>query len=126
MCCEAPTLRVGRLVRSFASLSRAFLWWQEKVNGFVLVTRDDRAGAFVFRCTHFDPALRACDSYDSRPGVCRDYPRHLLWQPGPELFPACGYRPVARNAAALRSALAGRGLTPEQESRLVDGLHLEE
>jgi Fe-S-cluster containining protein len=125
-CCEAPGIRVGRLVWSLASLRRPFLWWQERVNGFVLVGRDPRARVFVFRCTHFDPPTRSCDSYDSRPGICRDYPRALMWQPHPELLAPCGFRPVAPNAAALRAALEERGLTPEQKSRLFAGLHLEE
>ena len=125
-CCEAPGIRVGRLVWSLASLRRAFLWWQERVNGFVLVRRDPRARVFVFRCTHFDPATRSCDSYESRPGICRDYPRTLMWQPYPELLSRCGFRPVAPNAAALRAALAGRELTTEQRRRLAAGLRLEE
>ncbi len=41
---------------------------------------------FVFHCTHFDWATRSCDSYDSRPGMCRDYPRALLFQPLPEML----------------------------------------
>jgi hypothetical protein len=125
-CCEAPSIRVGWLVWSRAALRRPFLWWQERVNGFVLVARHSRTRTFVFRCTHFDPAARSCDSYDSRPGICRDYPRYLMWQPHPELVPVCGFRPVAPGAAALRAALEGRGLTPEQRSRLRAGLHLEE
>src|SRR6185503_15607137 len=80
-CCEAPAVRVAWPVWHLAAL------------------RGQRT--FVFRCTHFDPESRACDSYDSRPGMCRDYPRALLWTSSPELFAECGYRAVAPNAAGL-------------------------
>jgi hypothetical protein len=83
------------------------------------------ARVFVFRCTHFDVATRSCDSYESRPGMCRDYPRALLDQPAPAFFPECGYRPVATNAKRLPAALRGRGLTPAQERALEKGLRLE-
>ena len=81
---------------------------------------------FVFRCTHFDPATRACDSYSSRPGMCRDYPRLQLWQASPEFLPGCGYRAVAPGAARLRVLLDGKPMTAEQRARLDRGLHLEE
>jgi hypothetical protein len=123
-CCEAPAIQVGRLVWYLPTLRRAFLWWQRTVNGFEFVARDAAARAFVFRCTHFDPVSRACDSYDSRPGMCRDYPRALLWQPAPELLPGCGYRPVAPDAERLLAALAAQPLTPQQREKLRDGLHL--
>ena len=87
--------------------------------------RDRRERTFVFRCTHFDPATRSCDSYASRPGMCRDYPRALLQQAHPELLPGCGYRPLARNADALRRALLDEPLTDEQRARLRRELFLE-
>jgi hypothetical protein len=108
-CCEAPAVRVHALVWLAPLLRRSFLWWQEKVHG----------------CTHFDRATRSCDSYASRPGMCRDYPRALLYQASPELLPGCGYRPLARNAAALKRALDARPLSAEQRERLARQLHLE-
>src|SRR5262245_22231907 len=124
-CCEAPAIQVGRLTWFLPLTRRHFLRWQRAVNAFEL-TGTDRAGRFfVFRCTHFDWATRSCDSYASRPGMCRDYPRALLWQPNPELLPGCGYRPVARNAAALAEVLSGRDLTPEQREKLRRGLFLD-
>jgi Fe-S-cluster containining protein len=95
------------------------------VNGFELTAADAEARVFVFRCSHFDRASRSCDSYDSRPGLCRDYPRNLLWQPNPELLPGCGYRAVAPNAAGLRRALERADLTPEQREKLRRGLRLD-
>ena len=124
-CCEAPSIRVGWLRWYFPTLRRLFLWWQERINGFVLVGRDDRSRVFTFRCTHFDVATRSCDSYDSRPGMCRDYPRGLLHQVHPAFFPECGYRPVHRNAAQLIEAIDRRtGLTPEQKQQLKRDLFL--
>ena len=70
------------------------------MNGFELVRSDEESWTFVFRCTHFDPATRSCDSYGSRPGLCRDYPRLLLWQPNPELLPGCGCRARPRTPRA--------------------------
>jgi hypothetical protein len=100
-CCESPTITVGRLLWSLA------------------------ARALVFGCTHFDRETRSCDSYDSRPGMCRDYPRLLLWQPNPELLPGCGFRAIASNAEGLREALDRLDLTPEQREKLRKGLRLD-
>jgi hypothetical protein len=124
-CCEAPALQVNVLVWYLPRLRRLFLWWQERVNGFILVSGDPRQRAFVFKCTHFDWATRSCDSYSSRPGFCRDYPRALLDQPRPELLPGCGYRPVARNARRFLRVLDAQDLTGEQAARLRKELFLE-
>jgi hypothetical protein len=123
-CCEAPAIAVGRLTWSMPSVRRLFLAWQRGVNAFHLVSVDARARVFVFRCSHFDPATRTCDSYDSRPGMCRDYPRLLLWQPNPELLPACGYRATPPNTAGLRASIDRLDLTPAQRDRLRRGLRL--
>jgi Fe-S-cluster containining protein len=124
-CCEAPAIRVHALVWLAPLMRRTFLWWQQAVNGFVLVEARRAERTFVFRCTHFDRKARSCDSYASRPGMCRDYPRALLYQPSPELLAGCGYRPLARNAAALKRALEARPLSAEQRERLARELHLE-
>jgi hypothetical protein len=123
-CCEAPAIAVGQLVWSLPSARRVSLWWHKRVNGFELVAADARARAFVFRCSHYDAATRSCDSYDSRPGMCRDYPRLLLWQPNPELLPPCGYRAIPSNAARLRAEIERQGLSPEQREKLRQGLRL--
>ncbi len=123
-CCEAPAILVGRLVWSMPTLRWLFLAWQRRVNGFELASADRRARAFVFRCSHFDRETRSCDSYDSRPAMCRDYPRHLMWQANPELLPGCGYRAVAPNAAGLRTSIERLELSPEQRDRLRRDLRL--
>ena len=78
----------------------------------------------MFRCTHFDPSERRCDSYSSRPGMCRDYPRALLFQPAPELLPGCGYRPVSRKAGQLLRMLDTQPMRPEQRAKIEKELHL--
>jgi len=125
-CCEAPSIAAGLVTWSVPLARRVFLWWQRRVNGFELVRADEDDRSFVFRCTHFDRATRSCDSYGSRPGMCRDYPRLLLWQPNPELLSGCGYRAAPPNADGLRTALDRLGLTPEQREKLRKGLRLEE
>ena len=125
-CCEAPSIAVGRVTWAMPNVRRLFLAWQRHVNGFELVSGDPRSRTFVFRCTHFDAATRSCDSYESRPGMCRDYPRLLLWQPEPGFLPGCGYRAVVPNAVELRARLARLDLTPEQRERLCEGLRLDE
>ena len=124
-CCEAPAIRAGWLTWWFPTLRRAFLLWQRVVNGFELRETDREAHLFVFHCTHFDRSTRLCDSYDSRPGMCRDYPRALLYQPHPELLPGCGYRPIARNAKRFLRVLDGQTLTEEQRAKLKKSLFLE-
>jgi len=106
-------------------LRQVFLVWQRRVNGFELEGQDSESRSFVFRCTHFDRETRSCDSYSSRPGMCRDYPRLLLWQPAPELLSGCGYRAVAANATGLRQSLARLPLSAEQRRKLDRGLHLD-
>jgi Fe-S-cluster containining protein len=124
-CCEAPALRVWAWVAGLPQLRRLFLWWQQRVNGWAFVEEDCAAAVFVFHCSHFDPATRRCDSYDSRPGPCRDYPRLLLGQLRPDFLPGCGYRAQAPRAAQLRRALEARALPPATLARLRKELYLE-
>lgn len=124
-CCEQPTIAVGAVLYFLPLASRLWLWWQRVVNGFVVVGRLREARAFVFRCTHFDATTRRCDSYETRPGMCRDYPRMLLEAPVPELFEQCGFRPVARGGAAMIEALRARGVDGEQLVTIKRKLKLE-
>ena len=108
-CCEAPTIQVGRGVFHLRSLR----------------AQDPRLRLFVFNCTHFDATSRTCDSYGSRPGMCRDYPRALLFQPRPEMLPGCGYKPLDPRAASLARALEVLPLTDEQRAKLSKDLFLD-
>jgi len=124
-CCEAPAIAVGRLTWLLPTVRRLFLAWQRRVNGFDLVSADARGRLFVFRCSHYERETRSCDSYDSRPGVCRDYPRNLMWQPNPEMLPSCGHRATPPNAAGLRTSIDQLDLTPAQREKLRRGLRLD-
>ncbi|MBU8897169.1 YkgJ family cysteine cluster protein [Corallococcus sp. M34] len=125
-CCETPVIPVSAPVFHVRTLRRLVLAWHRWVNGFEPVGEDRRMRLLVFRCTHYDPVSRQCDAYDSRPGMCRDYPRNLLDSPLPEFFPECGYRAVQRGAEGFREALARTDLPPEKLAELTRKLHLDE
>ena len=94
------------------------------MNRFELVRLDEEHERLEFKCAHFDRHTRRCDSYDTRPGACRDYPRMQLDLPWPELHEGCGYRAVARNARAMAEALDRTQLTEEQREQLKKRLHV--
>lgn len=123
-CCERPTIQSGRVTWNLPVLRRLFLAWQRRVNGFELIEADEETLTFVFRCSHFDWTTRRCDSYASRPFLCRDYPRGLLDQAWPDLFPECGFRPISSNAEGMRAALAATDLSPEKREELEKKLFL--
>jgi Fe-S-cluster containining protein len=123
-CCEAPSLQMGTLMFHLPAVRRAFVWWQRAVNQWSLTSVDRRRRTLTFACAHFDAATRSCDSYETRPAVCRDYPRNLMDQPSPDLLPGCGYRPVAFGAQAMQRALDAQPLTAEQRERLQRELRL--
>jgi hypothetical protein len=125
MCCETPAVQADRLTWYLPTLRWLFLWWQRCVNGFELLHADRRTKSFVFRCTHFDAEKRGCDSYETRPFMCRDYPRELLSDAWPEFFPQCGYRAVARNADARRALIEEADLPEETKAELIRRLYLE-
>jgi len=125
-CCEAPGIQVGLLTWYLPLLQRAFLLWHRQVNGFEMVEKSRADRGFIFRCTHFDPTTRRCDSYNSRPGMCRDYPRALLEQANPELFEGCGFKPVATDRVRLLRSLEEQPLSDEQRARLRKELYLED
>jgi len=124
-CCETPAVQADRATWYMPTLRRLFLWWQRSVNGFELLEADRRTRSFVFRCTHFDRETRRCDSYETRPFMCRDYPAELLGDAWPEFFPECGYRPVARDALHRRAAIERADLPEEKKAELIRRLYLE-
>ncbi|MGH9333386.1 MAG: YkgJ family cysteine cluster protein [Vicinamibacteria bacterium] len=125
-CCEAPGIQVGFVTWHFPLIRRVFLQWHRRVNGFELVEKNRRDRAFIFRCAHFDPETRRCDSYHSRPGMCRDYPRAHLEQANPELFEGCGFRAVAHGREVLLQILEEKSLTVDQKAKLKTELYLED
>jgi len=125
-CCEKPSMPVGVLVFRLRSCRWLFLRWHELVNGFEFVAEDREERIFEFRCRHFDPETRRCDSYESRPGMCRDYPRNLLDATRPALFSECGFRALDQAAQGLRSALEAEEFDDAQRRELYEQLYLEE
>ncbi|OGV64501.1 MAG: hypothetical protein A3K19_21475 [Lentisphaerae bacterium RIFOXYB12_FULL_65_16] len=117
-CCETPMVRT-HAVFFYAKVSRGlFLWWHRTVNGLELIHEDRKGRTFTFRCTHWDPQTKLCDSYDSRPGMCRDYPRVLLEVANPGFLPECGHRALHRDAARIRESLADLDLPPAEKAEL--------
>jgi Fe-S-cluster containining protein len=117
-CCETPAVQMPPLLLRFKSIRGAVVLWQKWVNGFELIGRDRKHGILIFRCTHFDPDTKLCDSYGTRPGACRDYPRNLLDDPLPEFPEACTFHAVSRNAQRIRDSLADLDLAPEELAKL--------
>ncbi len=125
-CCEAPGIPVRPIFFRLRSTRWVILAWHRIINGFEFVKADSTNHTFILRCTHFDSVTRRCDSYESRPGLCRDYPRNLLYSSDPDLFPECGYRAVYRNAEQFRESLERRNLSPEQLKDIQEKLHLKD
>jgi len=123
-CCVEPSILVGFFTWHFPTLRRLFLAWQRRVNGFQLASAERGTRTFVFRCTHYDPASRRCDSYATRPAMCRDYPRVLLQDAWPELFEGCGFRVVSCNRK-LRAQIDATSLPEEEKAALKRKLRLD-
>ena len=125
-CCERPTIAVGRLLWFAPLLRRIFIGWQRHINGFVFLERVRQGRALVFRCTHYDPRSQRCDSHDSRPWMCRDYPRVVLDHAWPELFSDCSHGLVDTRGAGLAEAIDALELAPGEAVRLKARLRLPE
>lgn len=123
-CCVTPTIQVNRWLYHSRVWRRLLLAWHHQVNGFVLVASDRQSHQFVFRCTHYDATTKLCDAYDSRPGMCRDYPRNLLDGGAPEFLPPCSYYASAHNADEFRATLDQLDLSPEKRAEIERRLHL--
>jgi hypothetical protein len=123
-CCEAPAIQLERLTWSSRALRGLVVWWQRRVNGMELRSSDARFRLLTFHCTHYEPSTRRCDSYDSRPFFCRDYPRNLTFDPVPQLFDECSHRVVDRHAEALTAALESAGLRGEKLEEVRKKLYL--
>ena len=123
-CCEEPSIAVGRVLWYLPIIRSWFIWWQRVVNGFVLKRKVREGFVFVFDCTHFDRETRLCDSCDSRPAMCRDYPRLLLQDSDPDFFPECGFRPRHPRAQEMLDELKSQGLSEEKRKELARKLFL--
>jgi len=117
-CCVEPVVELPALLARLRSWRWALAAWHRCVNGFSLLRVERHGRLLVFTCGHLDPRSRRCDSYASRPLMCRDYPRALLHQVQPEPLPGCGHRFTWRRAADLERALAEQRLPPERLAEL--------
>jgi Fe-S-cluster containining protein len=123
-CCESPAIRVPALVLAVAAMRSAFLGWQRVINGFAYAGEDRLASTLRFTCMHYDAKTKACDSYSSRPYMCRDYPRVLLDGAVPDFFPECGYTAYDRHGAGLAKAISELPLSPEKRAEIERKLFL--
>jgi len=124
-CCRTPAITVHPVVLYLPLIKRAVIAWHRIINGFELIDAERQTGLLVFRCTHWDDTSGQCDSYASRPGICRDYPTNLVYTPDPELFDTCGFRVVLKNAEKMSRALDEAGLSAETLAYLKTNLHVE-
>ncbi|MGC4120281.1 MAG: hypothetical protein QM765_38010 [Myxococcales bacterium] len=124
-CCVEPSIRVGRLTWFLPTLRALFLWWQQRVNGMELLRTERQLKIFVFSCSHYDRATKRCDSYDSRPGMCRDYPRLMEEHAWPQLLENCSYGVRALGQEGLRASIDATDLPEEKKAELRRKLRLE-
>lgn len=117
-CCETPIIKTYAIIFYFKSLKWLYLTWHEKVNGFKLIRENRKERTFIFHCTHLDPESKKCDAYSSRPGMCRDYPKNIIYNTPPDFLPKCSYYPVARNADKIIESLDKLDLPPDELSEL--------
>jgi Fe-S-cluster containining protein len=123
-CCVTPMIQVSPLIFHLATMRWLMLTWHWEVNQLEFLRWDRESSSMVFRCHHYDPETRLCDSYRSRPGMCRDYPRALLDSPNPVFIEGCGHFPVARGAERMRDAIARVELDAKAREELERRLHL--
>jgi uncharacterized protein len=124
-CCVEPSIAGGLLTWFLPPVRSFFLAWQARINGFVLHACDEETRSFSFTCTHYDPATKRCDSYGSRPAMCRDYPRLLLEQPWPVLFDECGFRVRLLRSEGLRAQIDATSLSDAAKAELRRKMRLE-
>ena len=125
-CCETPMIRIPSPCFHLRSVRAMILWWHREVNGLELIQTDRKTHTFTFRCTHWDQASKECDSYESRPGFCRDYPRPLLESSSGSFLDRCGHYAVLRQAAKVRAALERLDLAPDKRRELEERLRARE
>ena len=124
-CCVEPSIHVDPVTWHLPLVRWLLCRWQYQVNGLEYQRQEGRTHDLIFRCSHYDPVSKHCDSYASRPSMCRDYPRVLLGQAWPELFETCGYRVLARKPEVLRAGIEATSLSPEAKAELRRKLRLD-
>lgn len=125
-CCETPMIQTNAVFFRLRTARWLILTWHRVVNGFEFIRNDPKSRAIVFRCTHYDPVTKHCDSYDSRPGMCRDYPTNLLDGGYPQFPSECSHYAIDNNAERFNSVLDKLDLPPEKLEELKKRLHTRE
>jgi Fe-S-cluster containining protein len=123
-CCETPMIQVYPPLFYFKSIRWVLKTWHDRINGFEFVDEDRKGKCLIFRCAHLDLQTRQCDSYDSRPGLCRDYPRNQLDFANPGFLDGCTYQAVLKNGEALGASLDSLDLPPEKLTALKQKLNI--
>lgn len=111
-CCEAPNLRVHRLLFRLRPAFALWLRYQRAVNGFEFRAAHEALGQVEFACRHFDPERRLCGNYELRPAHCREHPLIETWLSRPRFLDGCAYRAENAAEASMRDllrSLAERG-----------------
>lgn len=124
-CCVSPSIQVGKLVWNIGFFEICFLVWQKYVNGFEFVDRESQGRIYVFKCNHYNSEKNECDSYFSRPVMCRDYPKALTYQINPVFFKTCTLRPIDKKAKKILDKLQTKNMTEEQIELIKKELFLE-
>ncbi|MCJ8329155.1 MAG: YkgJ family cysteine cluster protein [Lentisphaeria bacterium] len=104
-CCKNPTIQVFPPLFYFKSIRWCMIKWHKHINGFEYIDANRKEKYLIFTCSHLDSETMQCDSYSSRPGICRDYPYKLLYSPTPEFLEECSYYAEYENAESLNEAL---------------------
>ncbi len=117
-CCTTPMIQTFPYILYFRSIRWCLLTWHRVVNGFEFMAENRKTGVVMFRCTHYVEETKQCDSYESRPGMCRDYPRNLLYDPVPNFLPGCGHSAESKNADLIRESFKDLDLPPEKRKEL--------
>ncbi len=124
-CCTSPVIEVYPMFFHLAPARLAIVFWHRIINGFVYIGENRKRKQFIFRCSHLDPETGTCDSYLSRPGLCRDYPRNLLDTPAPQMLDGCGYYPLLAKAEKMAVAIDGIDMPEDVRDRLKSNLGLQ-
>lgn len=125
-CCETPSIQMTEIGYHIEFFRKWVILWHKHINGFRLINQHKHEATLTFSCSHFNSETRECDSYSSRPGMCRDYPLNQIYSVNPRFFPECGFYAVDKRADSFRSALEKTGLPQQKLEELFRRLHLRE
>ncbi|OGL41156.1 MAG: hypothetical protein A2161_07545 [Candidatus Schekmanbacteria bacterium RBG_13_48_7] len=123
-CCENPAIILSAPFFYLKTNRWLTLKWHKIVNGFEFVGENRKEKCFIFRCTHWNPETKLCDSYETRPGLCRDYPRNQIDSTDPVFMDSCGYYAVRKNAESMGKAIDKLLLSEEKTDKLKQKLHI--